>query len=291
MVSAPARSTHSSSCSRISSSRSSSWVTSAARPWSLNSSAEYASPTAASDTFFISTSTSTARSRSVIAGFSSTAAATPRGRTRELAELVDAVARAAQDQHVVGEHELVAVGVDDPVAAAPDRDDRACRRPSAARPLRARRPASCEPARTRTRCDTSSAAPRSATSAAGMPRRCVTTRLMSTAALPMRSIADTTCSTPAICSASRFERPGEHAHLAHLVHELVETLLELGDFVGHALVREEQRGVAEVDHELGGVFRLREHGLQISWSVVHRHRFGSVGSLEVRSARRPRAPG
>ena len=76
-VSAPARSTHSSSCSRISSSRSSSWVTSAASPWSLNSSAEYASPTAASDTFFISTSTSTARSRSLIAGFSSSAAARP----------------------------------------------------------------------------------------------------------------------------------------------------------------------------------------------------------------------
>ena len=65
----------------------------------------------------------------------------------------------------------------------------------------------------------------------------------------------------------------EHADLAHLVHELAEALLELVDLVGHALVGEEQRGVAEVDHELGGVLRLREHGLQISWRSV-----SSIGS-------------
>ena len=47
----------------------------------------------------------------------------PRGRTRELAELVDPVARAAHDEHVVGEHEIVAVRVDEPVAAAAQRDD------------------------------------------------------------------------------------------------------------------------------------------------------------------------
>ena len=63
---------------------------------------EYASPTAASDTFFISTSTSTARSRSVIAGSSSTRGRPPLGRARELAHLGDALARAPQDQHVVG---------------------------------------------------------------------------------------------------------------------------------------------------------------------------------------------
>ena len=39
-----------------------------------------------------------------------------------------------------------------------------------------------------------------------MPRRCVTIRDTSTAALPIRSIADTTCSTLDICSASRLER-------------------------------------------------------------------------------------
>ncbi len=63
---------------------------------------------------------------------------------------------------------------------------------------------------------------------------------------------------------------GEHAHLAHLVHELVEALLECPHLVGHALVGEEERRVAEVDHQLGGVLRLREHGLQGSRSFVHR---------------------
>ena len=61
----------------------------------------------------------------------------------------------------------------------------------------------------------------------------------------------------------------EHAHLAHLVHELGEALLELVHLVGHARVGEEQRRVPEIDHQLGGVLRLREHGLQISWSFFH----------------------
>ena len=61
----------------------------------------------------------------------------------------------------------------------------------------------------------------------------------------------------------------EHADLAHLVHELGETLLELVHLVGHARVAEEQRGVPEIDHELGGVLRLRQHGLQVSWSFFH----------------------
>ena len=58
------RSTHDSSSSWIASERASRLLTSAARAWSLNRSAEYASPTATSAEFFISTSRSTARSRS-----------------------------------------------------------------------------------------------------------------------------------------------------------------------------------------------------------------------------------
>ena len=73
----------------------------------------------------------------------------------------------------------------------------------------------------------------------------------------------------------------EHAHLAHLVDELVESLLELPDFVGHALVRVEERRVAEVDHELGGVLRLREHVLQVAGFVVHRRRLGCGRSVQV----------
>lgn len=48
----------------ISSRRASRWRTSAARPWSRSTSAEWARPIAASETFFVSTGTSTARSRS-----------------------------------------------------------------------------------------------------------------------------------------------------------------------------------------------------------------------------------
>jgi hypothetical protein len=53
------------------------------------------------------------------------------------------------------------------------------------------------------------------------------------------------------------------------VHELVEPFLELQHLVGHVVVVEEQRRVAEVDHELGGVLRLREHRLEIAGLVVH----------------------
>ena len=41
----------------------------------------------------------------------------------ELAQLADTTGGAAQDEHVVGEHHLVAVGVDDPLLAAAHRDD------------------------------------------------------------------------------------------------------------------------------------------------------------------------
>ena len=47
----------------------------------------------------------------------------PLGRAGELAQLGDAFGGAAQDQHVVGQQHLVAVGVEEPVVAAPDRDD------------------------------------------------------------------------------------------------------------------------------------------------------------------------
>ena len=64
------------------------------------------------------------------------------------------------------------------------------------------RRARCEPSRTSTRCETSSAFERSATSSLGMPSWWVTMRVMSTAALAMRSMAPITWSTEAIASAS-----------------------------------------------------------------------------------------
>ena len=65
----------------------------------------------------------------------------------------------------------------------------------------------------------------------------------------------------------------EHAHLAHGVREVGQELLELVHLVGHARVAEEQRGVRQVDHELGGVLGLREHGLEIPGLVVLSHRW------------------
>src|SRR3954452_17390819 len=48
-----------------------------------------------------------------------------------------------------------------------------------------------------------------------------------------------------------------------------EPVLELAHLLGHVEIAEVESGIRQVDHELGGVLRLREHGLQISWSVVH----------------------
>ena len=64
---------------------------------------------------------------------------------------------------------------------------------------------------------------------------------------------------------------GEDAHLAHRVREVLQPLFEGLDLVGHPRVAEEQGGIRQVDHELGGVFRLREHGLEIAGLIVGCH--------------------
>jgi len=63
-----------------------------------------------------------------------------------------------------------------------------------------------DPSRIQTRCETSSALDRSAISSSGMPSRWVTSREMSTAALAMPSIAEITCRTEAMPSASAGRR-------------------------------------------------------------------------------------
>ena len=93
---------------------------------------------------------------------------------------------------------------------------------------------------------------------------------MSTAAFPMRSMAESTCSTLDISSASRGERAAS-TDLTHRVGEIGQPLLELVDLVGHLGVGEEERGVREIDHELGGVLRLREHRLEIAGLIVGCH--------------------
>ena len=55
------------------------------------------------------------------------------------------------------------------------------------------------------------------------------------------------------------------------MHEVAHALFELVDLGGHLLVGEEQRRVRKVDHELRGVFRLREHGLEIPWRFLVHH--------------------
>ena len=101
-----------------------------------------------------------------------------------------------------------------------------------------------------------------------MPSLWVTMREMSTAALPIRSIAESTWSTLDIFSASRGDRAASTQTSRIACTRSSSWLLERLHLVRHARVAEEQRGVGEVDHELGDVFRLREHGLQIARLVV-----------------------
>ncbi len=77
---------------------------------------------------------------------------------------------------------------------------------------------------------------------------------------------------------------GEHADGAHLVDDAAEPLLELAHLLGDVLVGKEERRVAEVDHQLGGVLRLREHFFEISGLVVHR---GAASASADRAAQSP----
>ena len=57
------------------------------------------------------------------------------------------------------------------------------------------------------------------------------------------------------------------------------------DLVGHARVAEVQRGIGEVDHELGGVFRLGQHGSQVAGFIsVHMKPCGVSRMYRVRQA-------
>ncbi|MEZ5165217.1 MAG: hypothetical protein R2695_01540 [Acidimicrobiales bacterium] len=59
--------------------------------------------------------------------------------------------------------------------------------------------------------------------------------------------------------------PHRHdADLTHVLDEVVHLLLELADLLGHVGVAEEQRGVGEVDHQLGHVLRLGQHLAEIA---------------------------
>ena len=77
----------------------------------------------------------------------------------------------------------------------------------------------------------------------------------------------------------------EDADRAHVVHQHGHLLLEVADLLGHVRIAEVQRRVGQVDHELGGVLGLREHGLEVPGSVVH---LRSLQSVVSRFPPRPR---
>ena len=62
---------------------------------------------------------------------------------------------------------------------------------------------------------------------------------------------------------------GHHAHCSHVMDELAHLLLQLVDLFGHVRVAEVDRRVRQVDHQLGGVLRLGQHGPQVAGSLVH----------------------
>ena len=73
---------------------------------------------------------------------------------------------------------------------------------------------------------------------------------MSTAALAICSIDDTTCSTELMPSTSRGVAHGQHRQRPHLVHESGHVHLEAQHGICHAFVVEVERGIGQIDHEL-----------------------------------------
>ena len=237
----------------------------------MNRSAEYASPTATSEMFFISTSTSTARSRSVIAGSSTTVGARHSGApasSRSSAIPADGPRRISTSS---GRQRVVAVGVDDPLLAAADRDDAHAdldrQLHVGERAVRERRLGTDpNPVRHLLGVGEVGDEGRRDAEVVGHDARDVDGRVRH--AFDRRD--DVEHARHLLGVARRAGR--QHADLAHLVHEIAEPLFELVHLLGHVLVGEEERGIRQVDHELGGVLGLREHGLEVPWGFVFGHR-------------------
>ena len=97
-------------------------------------------------------------------------------------------------------------------------------------------------------------------------------RAMSTAALPMRSMALDHLEHRGHGVGVAGRAGGQHADGPHLVDQVRQPVLELVDLLGHGRVAEVHRGVGQVDHQLGGVLGLRQHGLEIPGPIVHQGR-------------------
>jgi hypothetical protein len=199
----------------------------------------------------------------------------PLGRAGELAELGDAFRRTPQDQDVVGNERLLAIGVDDPLLAPADGDDAHAdlhrQLDVGERPVRERRVfAHTHPVRDLLGL-------REIGDEGGgdaEPVRHDPGHVHGRVRHPLDRRDDVQHARHLFCFARRAR--GEHADLVHLMHEVAQPLLELPDLVGHALVGEEERGVCQVDHELGRVLGLREHGLEVArWLVGFCHGYES----------------
>ena len=128
------------------------------------------------------------------------------------------------------------------------------------------RRARCEPSRTRTRCETSSALRQVGHQLAGDAEA-----VGDDAGDVDRGVADAldgemTWSTDAMASASRGRRAArtQTARMSW-TRSAMRSSSSL-DLLGHVRVAEVEGGVGQVDHQLGGVLRLREHGPQVSGS-------------------------
>ena len=201
----------------------------------------------------------------------------PRRRRRQLPQAVDAGRRAPEEEHVAGRAQRVAVDVGDPLAARGGWPRPACRVCTGSSRSDSGRRARWLFSRTRTRCETSSALERSATSSRGMPRRWVTMRAMSTAALAMRSMDEITWSTDAISSAS-FGWRAASTHTARM--SCTSSLMRSSSSPTSSAMPgspKYERGVGEVDHQLGGVLGLGEHRPQVAFPFFH----GMVSSERV----------
>ena len=102
-----------------------------------------------------------------------------------------------------------------------------------------------------------------------MPSRAATTRAMSDAASPIRSIASAIHRTPGHALGILRAPRGEHRHDAEAAQVAVHPLLEAVDLAGQLLLVEEHRGVGQVDHELGGVLQLDEELFDGLGFVIH----------------------
>ena len=102
-----------------------------------------------------------------------------------------------------------------------------------------------------------------------MPSRAATTRAMSDAASPIRSIASAIHRTPAMPFGILGAPRGKHRHDPEAAEVAVHPLLEPADLAGQLLLVEEHGRVGQVDHELGGVLQLDEELFDGLGFVIH----------------------